>query len=149
MSGLCSITYDPETGACYRTLAFLGFPAYRVGDDGSVWTRFIPGPGSRIGTEWRRLKSVPVNESGHQKVTIRSDHSRQILVHHLVLFAFVGPAPDGMVGRHFPDRDPRNNHLDNLSWSSFTTNQQDRVVHGNDSRGEKNGQSKTTSSTVL
>jgi len=51
-------------------------------------------------------------------------------VHKLVLNAFVGPRPIGMVCRHFPDRDKSNNRLDNLQWGAFSQNQKDRIAHG-------------------
>ena len=59
------------------------------------------------------------------------------LVHRLVLEAFVGPCPDGMQCRHFPDRDGHNNSLKNLSWGTPTENQADRFVHKTDDRGKR------------
>jgi hypothetical protein len=69
-------------------------------------------------------------------------------IHRLVLEAFVGPCPEGMEARHFPDRDPANNQLGNLSWASPKTNQADRVVHGTSNRGERHGMVKLTESKV-
>jgi len=51
-------------------------------------------------------------------------------VHNLVLSTFIGPCPKGMECRHFPDRDPSNNRLDNLSWGTPVENAIDRVWHG-------------------
>lgn len=51
-------------------------------------------------------------------------------VHKLVLEAFVGPCPKGMECRHFPDPDPTNNCLVNLSWASHDQNMSDRATHG-------------------
>lgn len=51
-------------------------------------------------------------------------------IHCLVLLAFVGPCPEGMECRHFPDRDPKNNNLSNLQWGTKTENCQDKIVHG-------------------
>ena len=39
---------------------------------------------------------------------------RQTSIPRLVLLAFVGPCPEGMECCHFPDRDVRNNKLNNL-----------------------------------
>lgn len=50
----------------------------------------------------------------------------------LVLEAFVGPRPPGLVARHFPDRDPTNNQLSNLSWATAAQNGRDRRGHGTD-----------------
>jgi hypothetical protein len=77
-----------------------------------------------------RLSSV---NSGHLRVRLKpssSGRSKFPAVHRLVLEAFVGPCPEGKEARHFPDRDPRNNRLDNLSWATRTTNQRDRDFHG-------------------
>jgi len=66
-------------------------------------------------------------------------------VHQLVLEAFVGPRPKGREryeARHFPDRDPANNKLSNLGWSTQSVNQRDRVFHGTDTRGEGCGMAK-------
>ncbi|RUU22663.1 HNH endonuclease [Mesorhizobium sp. M7A.F.Ca.AU.002.06.1.1] len=64
-------------------------------------------------------------------------------VHLLVLEAFVGPRPDGLEGCH-NDGNPDNNRLDNLRWDTPESNQADRIAHGTDIRGIKNGQSKLT-----
>lgn len=87
-------------------------PGYRVGTDGSVWSRieFRRGPVVRYG-DWKRLKPTP-NRDGYLFVKIRGRNRR---VHRLVLEAFVGPCPPGMECRHLDD-DPRNNRLDNLAW---------------------------------
>lgn len=50
-------------------------------------------------------------------------------VHILVLEAFVGPRPDGMVGRHRND-DTTNNALTNLCWGTRVENVQDAVRNG-------------------
>lgn len=63
--------------------------------------------------------------------------SKTHVIHRLVLTAFVGPKPDGMLCRHFPDRNPLNNRLDNLSWGTPKQNAADRAVHGTTNRGHK------------
>lgn len=50
-------------------------------------------------------------------------------LHILVLEAFVGPRPDGMVGRHKNDI-KSDNRLDNLCWGTQSENAIDRVRHG-------------------
>lgn len=62
-------------------------------------------------------------------------------VHSLVLETFVGPRPDGYYGCH-KDGDRANNHVSNLKWATPTENQADRVKHGRDQCGEKNGSHK-------
>jgi hypothetical protein len=66
----------------------------------------------------------------------RDGQYKNFLVHRLVLAAFVGPCPQGMEGRHFPDRHTKNNALSNLSWGTPSQNQADRIVHGTDDIGK-------------
>jgi hypothetical protein len=42
-----------------------------------------------------------------------------------VLLAFVGPRPDGALGRHLNDR-PADNRVENLAWGSYADNAADR-----------------------
>ena len=46
-------------------------------------------------------------------------------LHHLVLEAFVGPRPEGMIGLHHDD-DPNNNNVTNLRWGTYQDNADDR-----------------------
>jgi HNH endonuclease len=65
---------------------------------------------------------------------------RNVWVHHLVLEAFVGPAPEGKpICRHFPDRDRHNNRLDNLQWGTYLENEADKLFHGMRATGDRNG----------
>jgi hypothetical protein len=89
---------------CHREIA--ADPRYRVGDDGSVWSR-------RAGP-WRRLKGH-VDPQGYVVVLLGRRKDR--LVHRLVLEAFVGPCPEGMECRHL-DGDPANNRRENLCWGT-------------------------------
>ncbi len=45
------------------------------------------------------------NLSGHMSLSLRlNGQDKTMLVHQLVLLAFVGPCPDGLECCHFPDR---------------------------------------------
>ena len=50
-------------------------------------------------------------------------------VHHLILLAFVGPRPDGQVGRHLNDI-PDDNRLENLAWGTRAQNVEDGKRNG-------------------
>lgn len=50
------------------------------------------------------------------------------LLHHLVLEAFVGPRPEGMIALH-KDDDPTNNKLSNLRWGTRKENAKDSKVN--------------------
>lgn len=59
----------------------------------------------------------------------RDSKPRVLRVHRLVLEAFVGPRPDGLLARHL-DGDPTNNALTNLRWGTYSENGLDSVRHG-------------------
>lgn len=121
---------------------------YAVDSAGSVWTRKRHARGG-IGVLWRRMRPA-TDRGGYLTVTIRSNGRRRTArVATLVLVAFVGPRPEGMQACHFPDRDPANNHINNLRWDTPKANQADRVAHGTDLRGEKHVRSKLTEADVV
>lgn len=78
----------------------------------------------RVLTAWRS------DQFNHQSVSLGHSYRDHHQVHVLVLTAFVGVRPRRMEGCH-NDGDPTNNHLANLRWDTASSNQRDRVVHGN------------------
>jgi hypothetical protein len=106
----------------------VGFPGYRVGDDGSVWTCKVKGgndrtPG-RVGP-WRLL-SVQRNRRGYCFVNLDlNGRNYPRFIHRLVLEAFVGARPDGKEACHYPDFDKSNNRLENLRWDTRGENAKD------------------------
>lgn len=126
-----------------------GFEGYGVDSDGVVWSRYIPRK-HELGPTWRPLAPA-VNAGGYLQVglTRRPGQRQSLLVHHLVLTAFVGPRPDGMDACHFPDRDPKNNRLSNLRWDTRYGNTADKVAHGTMPTGERVGSSKLSDVDVI
>jgi hypothetical protein len=106
-----------------------GFPGYRIGNDGSVWTCKVKGGNDRSPGRtgpWRRLV-LHRDRAGYPRVNLDRDgrnHSR--LIHRLVLESFVGPRPNGLEACHYPDPDKWNNHLANLRWDTHGENARDR-----------------------
>lgn len=132
-----------------------GFPGYRVGDDGSVWSALVRRsagwgkPYSEIGEHWHQL-SPTCNKRNRLTVQLcRDGKAYRRFVHRLILEAFVGPCPDGMECCHFPDRDTKNNRLSNLRWDTKEANMADKICHGTDPKGERNGNSKLGDKQVL
>lgn len=102
--------------------------AYRVGSDGSVWSRKLMGPSRGLSDSWRLLKQK--RRHGYLLVAL-SEFSvyRHIGVHRLVLTSFNGPCPEGHEARHLNGvRD--DNRLDNLKWGTRQENVDDRRIHG-------------------
>jgi hypothetical protein len=122
---------DPQV--IYRSLDFLGYPDYRVGDDGSVWSRcrhpHLP---------WRQLHPHH-SPRGYAHLYLCNDVGRHyFFLHVLILTAFVGPRPEGMWCRHL-DGDPGNNALSNLRWGTQRENEADKGRHGRKACGERHG----------
>jgi hypothetical protein len=114
---------------------------YRVGSDGSVWRWWAGAKRYRekYQPKWKLLKPA-VDQDGYHRVVIYNNGKRKrYFAHHLVLVVFVGPQPEGMICRHFPDRNPANNTVSNLSWGTQLENEADKDVHGTRHRmpGEK------------
>lgn len=79
----------------------------------------------------REILEPRKNRQGYLQVRLRTEFgSRIFLVHRLVLEAFVGPCPPGMMCRHFPDRTRSNNQLSNIQWGTAKENSADMIVHG-------------------
>lgn len=77
-----------------------------------------------------KLMTLTPMDSGHLTVEFRRDNRRKrMLVHRVVLEAFVGPQPEGMEGCH-RNGDPRDNRLENLYWGTRSDNVRDAVSHG-------------------
>jgi DNA-binding XRE family transcriptional regulator len=93
-----------------------------------------------------RILKMLTSKTGHLSVTLSKAgcRKRQVNVHRLVLIAFVGQPPSGTEARHYPDRSPSNNRLDNLSWATRAVNVRDRIGHETDNTGERHGMSKLT-----
>ena len=134
---------------CGEYLEIPGFPGYRVGSDGSVWGCRKSGKGYGKTREWKRLK-VMIGSAGYPAVNIRRNgKSERIRVHILVLTSFVGPCPEGMECRHYPNRDPADVRLCNIQWSTHTKNIRDRKEHNTDNSGVRNGMSKITEESAM
>jgi len=144
-----------NTSVEYREIP--GFPGYRVGNDGSVWSRLVQesrghqrGWITVLGDIWRKMTMRSTTE-GYHTVVLCDGKGKQknARVHMLVLEAFIGPRPQGMVCRHFPDPDPTNNRVENLSWGTTKQNCQDKIVHGTSGRGKPPPSAKLNESQVI
>lgn len=116
-----------ENGVEYRDIP--GFPNYRAGSDGTIWTRYRRGRRKPFG--WKLRKPTINKRLGYLMLwMIHSDgNRRQCYVHHLILFAFVGPKPDGMECLHGDDN-RTNNRISNLEWGTRMKNVHQMIDRG-------------------
>jgi len=113
----------------YREIA--GFPGYFIGTDGLVYsTRDRKG---NVTDSWKALTLYRRRYGArYMVVCMRGKPCGQVCqkyVHRLVLEAFVGPCPHGMVACHW-DNDTTNNSLANLRWDTQKANMSDKKRHG-------------------
>ncbi len=131
-----------------------GFPGYRVGNDGSVWSLWRRGRIKAMGTEWREMKITALKVSKHRFVRLarRIDGASETVffyVHRLVLTLFVCPCPEGREACHGPDRDPGNNNSVNLRWDTRKGNFEDKIIHGTHHRGSNSPTAQLTDEQVI
>lgn len=120
---------------------------YQVSDYGLV-RRIGKGSGTWVG----RILKANLDINGRSRTDLWKNGKRKTSkIHRLVLEAFVGPCPSGMVTRHL-DGNPKNNKLNNLKWGTHSENTQDSIKHGtffgSKSYGVNNGNSKLTENDV-
>lgn len=98
-----------------------GFPGYSVSSFGRV-----------LSYRHRRQRELVQHLDTVGRFIVRLSRNGRgytLRVHRLVLDAFVGPRPPGMVGCHRND-DASNNRLDNLYWGTPQENAADRRRNG-------------------
>jgi hypothetical protein len=100
----------------------VGISGYQTSDHGNI----------RNTQTGAKLKPFLVSNNGNRQGNLAVEFGRGVRrrVHHVVLEAFVGPCPPGMIGLHYDDN-PFNNHLSNLRWGTHSDNMYDMVRNGN------------------
>ena len=110
----------------YREIDFT--VGYRIGSDGTVWSRRNARWGLR--DEWRELRNSK-DLLGYPTVHLMMPNKRAktFRVHALVLLAFVGPRPKGADSCH-NNGNPSDCSVENLRWGTRRENVQDAIAHG-------------------
>lgn len=122
-------------------LPVVGFEdLYEVSDRGRV--RSIPRTFSRRRADKETYVTIPgkvlaLSRTKDGRISVqlprKGSDGRQIrstkLVHRVMLEAFVGPCPSGMVACHANDV-PTDNRLENLRWDTYSANRNDSVRNG-------------------
>jgi len=113
------------------------FPGYEVSNYGDVKSidRVINTSRGPRRIKGRNLKVIKISDDSEYR-GVDLGRGNRMLVHRLVLEAFIGPCPDGLVCRHL-DGNAANNNLDNLAWGTPEENMQDRILHGNNPKLNK------------
>lgn len=116
-----------------------GWPLYEVSDAGRI---------ASLHRKRRRILNPSTNGHGYQHIQLsREGATYTISVHRIVLEAFIGPRPDGMVACH-GDGDRTNNRASNLRWDTQKNNIADKLGHDSHQRGERAGTAKLNRSQV-
>lgn len=135
-----------------------GYPGYRAGSDGSVWTAWKKGAAGKgagrgktrlyISSEWVRIRAK-CRLGEYPMVGLKRPSVKMVSLplHRIVLLAFVGPRPDGAVCRHL-DGNKHNNALCNLVYGTQKENAQDAIRHGTFAHGETHCCAKLNSDSV-
>ncbi len=121
-----------------------GFPGYRVGDDGSLWSclgRKGKGIGNGSGviltTSWRRLVGGKDKDGYLKAIICANGKRRHVRINRLVLETFVGDGKGKMAAHE--NGNNTDNRLDNLRWDHQAGNIADKKTHGTHQEGEKHG----------
>jgi hypothetical protein len=123
------------------------WPFHQVSNFGRI--RALPGAilrGRRIATQVELRQLTCDTSTGYMRV---GKGQLLIYVHILVLNQFWGPCPPGQECRHLNGNRSDNRWPENLVWGTPKENQQDRIQHGTNNKGERNGRCKLTESQVI
>lgn len=126
-----------------------GFPGYQVGDDWSFRSR--RDRHGRFTDRWHPIKPYRrTTGARYFVICLRPERNGKLCqryVHRLVLEAFVGPCPPGLVCCH-NDGDTSNNRPSNLRWDTVASNRADTARHGRSPIGSRNHGAKLIESDI-
>ena len=125
-----------------------GFEGYEASNDGRVRSFWRRGRSGKLGASSHELAGN-INRDGYRYVAVKPTGGGEcpMFVHRLVLFAFVGPCPDGMQALH-GNGDPGDNRLPNLRWGTHAENEDDKERHGRRPRGARHGMAKLSDAAI-
>jgi hypothetical protein len=125
-----------------------GYPGYAVSNKGRVASFWRKGPSTFVASTIQRILKPMSSRKRYWRVDLRKHgccirHS----IHLLVLTAFKGKRPRGLVARHV-NGDRFDNAVRNLKWGTPKENEADKILHGTRRLGSKHANSKLTERAV-
>lgn len=121
-----------------------GSKNYRVGSDGSVWSRRARWKQP----SWTRLKPKTSRHGYKQFILYVNGKRKWVLVHRAVLMAFIGPPGPKMQCAH-ANGIKSDNRLENLRWATAVENAEDNRRNGVMQMGERHGRATLTTADVI
>ena len=97
----------------YKSLEFMGYPEYLIGDDGSLWRKLGDGPFEKM----KFRSTMNLTDYSKPRIKLASGWARPTKGFHaatLILTVFEGEKPGCKVG--FRNGDKRDRRLSNLYW---------------------------------
>jgi DNA-binding XRE family transcriptional regulator len=120
------------------------FPGYFVDDQGNIFSQWVTGRTViRTDREPKKLKPIITVYGYRTIVLVRDGKHIQKRIARLVLEAFVGPAPNGLVARHGVNG-KKDDSLGNLRWGTQEENMADKRRDGTLVYGERQHLAKLT-----
>lgn len=107
------------------------FPAYKITDDGKIYSRFKPKTGKIIDS-WREINPIYDKSCGYMIVTLskgNGEKRKNKRIHRLLMEAFV-PNPNNYSQINHKNGNKLNNSLSNLEWCSPKQNSNHAVKIG-------------------
>ncbi len=128
-----------DLNSTVRHVPIQGFFGYFVGDDGSIWSQRNRGPIAGVLRKRAYKRKLKKMDNGYLSISLipkPNERPVTLLVHRIVLLAFIGPCPAGMECCH-DDGNRTNNKITNLRWGTKKSNAADRVKHGTNNHAER------------
>lgn len=152
-TGCFSFEYSPEEDVVYRDLSFMSIDGYRIGSDGSLWSRWIKilgGSWAPCGKWKKSIKGTKI-KSKRSRYLVHSFYrvNLTMTIHSLVLTAFLGDRPKSTDQCRHLNGNNKDNRLENLCWGSAKENAHDRIEHETNPTGNRNPNSKITDEDLL
>jgi hypothetical protein len=124
---------------------------YEVSDQGRVRSVERVVPNGKGGTKRMKAKMMTCTGRASQRYLFvslcKNNKPQRLLVHRLVLEAFIGPCPEGMETLH-GEGGSYDNRLANLCWGTKEENCRDKWLQGSMPHGESHSRSKLTEEQV-